>query len=186
MSALVEKKTGFDGSRTLIQGGFCAWCSAGSIFAQDMPTKVSATLRRWKAIAVATLRERHIHSSDSHTPLLQFCPARKRLIKRQFISRFQAAPSGEAARNARQSDRPVFQKIDKIVCSGFAFDIGGKRENDLRNPFAFEAFEQFLDPQIFGANMIERRNFSSERMIAAAERAGFLQRKDVCGLFDNA
>jgi hypothetical protein len=34
--------------------------------------------------------------------------------------------------------------------------------------------------------MIERRNFPSERMIAAAERAGFLQRKDVCRLFDNA
>jgi len=36
MSALVEKKTGLDGNRTLIQGGFCAWCNAGSIFAQDM------------------------------------------------------------------------------------------------------------------------------------------------------
>src|SRR6266699_996083 len=36
MSAFVEKKTGFDGSRTLIQGGFCARCNAGSIFAQDM------------------------------------------------------------------------------------------------------------------------------------------------------
>src|SRR3954466_7182653 len=36
MSALVEKKTGFDGSRTLIQGGFCAWCSDGSIFTQDI------------------------------------------------------------------------------------------------------------------------------------------------------
>jgi hypothetical protein len=36
ISALVEKKTGFDGSRTLIQGGFCAWCKAGSIFAQDI------------------------------------------------------------------------------------------------------------------------------------------------------
>ena len=36
MSALVEKKTGFDGRRTLIQGGFCAWCNAGSILAQDM------------------------------------------------------------------------------------------------------------------------------------------------------
>src|SRR5438874_11162455 len=36
MSALVEKKTGFDGSRTLIQGGFCAWCNAGSILTQDM------------------------------------------------------------------------------------------------------------------------------------------------------
>src|SRR5215475_4352604 len=36
MSALVEKKTGFDGSRTLIQGGFCDWCRAGSIFAHDI------------------------------------------------------------------------------------------------------------------------------------------------------
>jgi len=36
MSALVEKKIGFDGSRTLIQGGFRAWCNAGSIFAQGI------------------------------------------------------------------------------------------------------------------------------------------------------
>src|SRR3954462_3366527 len=36
ISAFVEKKTGFEGSRTLIQGGFCAWCRAGSIFAQDI------------------------------------------------------------------------------------------------------------------------------------------------------
>jgi len=36
MSAFVEKKTGFDGSRTLIQGGFCARCKAESIFAQDI------------------------------------------------------------------------------------------------------------------------------------------------------
>src|SRR5579884_37288 len=36
MSALVEKKTGLDGRRTLIQGGLRAWCNAGSIFAQGM------------------------------------------------------------------------------------------------------------------------------------------------------
>ena len=39
ISALVEKKTGFDGNRTLIQGGFCAWCNSGSIFAQDISKK---------------------------------------------------------------------------------------------------------------------------------------------------
>jgi hypothetical protein len=36
MSALVEKKTGLDGKRTLIQAGLCGWWRAGSIFAQDM------------------------------------------------------------------------------------------------------------------------------------------------------
>ena len=40
MSALVEKKTGFDGSRTLIQGGLCAWCKAESIFAHDIDQKL--------------------------------------------------------------------------------------------------------------------------------------------------
>jgi len=108
------------------------------------------------------------------------------LIERQFVSRFQTTPSGDAARNPRQSDRPVFQKIDEIICSRFAFNIGGKRENDLGNLFAIKAFDQFLNPQIFRANMIERRNFPSERMIAAPERPGFLQRENVRGLFDNA
>jgi hypothetical protein len=36
MSALVEKKIGLDGKRTLIQPGLCGWCKAGSIFPQDM------------------------------------------------------------------------------------------------------------------------------------------------------
>jgi len=39
INALVEKKTGFDGNRTLIQGGFFAWCRVGSIFAQDISKK---------------------------------------------------------------------------------------------------------------------------------------------------
>src|SRR3954467_15823927 len=40
ISALVEKKTGFDGNRTLIQGGFCVWCNAGSILAHDIAQKL--------------------------------------------------------------------------------------------------------------------------------------------------
>src|SRR3954467_2866852 len=41
INALVEKKTGFDGNRTLIQEGFCARCSAGSIFEQDILWEVT-------------------------------------------------------------------------------------------------------------------------------------------------
>src|SRR5512133_503428 len=40
ISALVEKKTGFDGNRTLIQGGFFAWCRVGSILAQNIEEKL--------------------------------------------------------------------------------------------------------------------------------------------------
>src|SRR5204863_6242761 len=44
ISALVEKNTGFDGKRTLIQAGLCGWCRAGSIFAHDMVEETNATL----------------------------------------------------------------------------------------------------------------------------------------------
>src|SRR5205823_13722515 len=44
ISAFVEKKTGFDGSRTLIHDGLCGWCRAGSIFAHDMIEQTNATL----------------------------------------------------------------------------------------------------------------------------------------------
>src|SRR5207244_4394440 len=43
ISAFVEKKTGFDGKRTLIQDGLCGWCNAGSIFAQDIVDQINET-----------------------------------------------------------------------------------------------------------------------------------------------
>jgi hypothetical protein len=58
MSALVEKKTGFDGKRTLIQEGLCAWCSAGSIFAQDIVDQISD--RRLEKQTNATISELNI------------------------------------------------------------------------------------------------------------------------------
>src|ERR1700737_3880108 len=57
MSALVEKKTGFDGKRTLIQGCVCAWCSAGSILAQDIVDQISD--RRLEKQTNPTLRIEH-------------------------------------------------------------------------------------------------------------------------------
>ena len=36
ISAFVEKKTGLEGSRTLIHSGFFAWCNDGSTFEQDI------------------------------------------------------------------------------------------------------------------------------------------------------
>ena len=53
ISALVEKKTGFEGSRTLIHRGLCAWCNAGSIFAHDISTKVT-TLKQLQKLKRST------------------------------------------------------------------------------------------------------------------------------------
>src|SRR5437764_335839 len=50
ISALVEKKTGLEGSRTLIQGGFCALCKPGSIFAHDISPQVNGALFKSKVV----------------------------------------------------------------------------------------------------------------------------------------
>ncbi len=80
ISALVEKKTGFDGSRTLIHGGFCAWCRIGSIFAQDISnksynvknvTKVKSlhmALTNAYAIIIAQLVEQFRFVRSRHSP----------------------------------------------------------------------------------------------------------------------
>ena len=61
-------------------------------------------------------------------------------------------------RDAREIRPLVLQKIDKIIGGGFAFDIGGEGENDFGKIFFLDALEQFLDPQIFRTNVIERRD----------------------------
>src|SRR5262249_5812070 len=90
ISAFVEKKTGFDGNRTLIQGGFCAWCNAGSIFAQD--TRESYNVKR---VTKGKLR-------PTRLPLqrLKPGPSRQGLIKCEFIGRFETASGWQTARDS--------------------------------------------------------------------------------------
>src|SRR5437762_3538756 len=68
MRALVEKKTGLDGSRTLIHGGFWVRCNAGSIFAQDMAKKVT-TLQKLQKLKRSAARDSW--RSEEHTSELQ-------------------------------------------------------------------------------------------------------------------
>src|SRR5436190_20452421 len=120
ISAFVEKKMGFDGSRTLIQGGFCAWCNSGSIFAQDIEERlVTGSLKSKLTVSSRASEGPHIRgvrytnvcvtvfetvrsvvvfaTRDDHA--LQLCAPRKRGGKRQFISRCKPAD----CRNARSN-----------------------------------------------------------------------------------
>jgi hypothetical protein len=67
ISDFVEKKTGFDGNRTLIQGGFFAWCRAGSILAQDISKKSYnvKNVTKVKSLLIALINA--YAASSSHT-----------------------------------------------------------------------------------------------------------------------
>src|SRR5207249_9158577 len=99
ISAFVEKKTGLDGSRTLIHAGFCGWCNAGSIFMQDISMKRNSTLKRRKGIVGTPLASRGIERLP-----LQFSAPRKRSRERQFIGRFKSSAGRNATGNPRKAD----------------------------------------------------------------------------------
>jgi hypothetical protein len=67
ISALVEKKTGFDGNRTLIQGGFCPWCRAESILAQDISNKSYNVKNVTKVKSLRIARTNAYAASSSRT-----------------------------------------------------------------------------------------------------------------------
>src|SRR5262249_12351781 len=48
------------------------------------------------------------------------------------------------------------------------------------------AIHQFFNAQIFGTDMVERRDLAAERMVTAAKCTGLFQRKNVGRLFCNA
>ena len=60
--------------------------------------------------------------------------------------------------DAREHDAFIFQKIDKIICSCLAFDIGRERENNFGKFFFLNTGEKLVDAQIFRPDVIERRN----------------------------
>ena len=111
MRALVERKTGLDGSRTLIHGGFWVRCNAGSIFAQDMAKKVTTLqkLQKLKRSAAGDSRVRRWRPGGSEPLPLEPCTPRKRGRERQFIGRFKAAAGRNATRDTRERDRFVLK-----------------------------------------------------------------------------
>jgi hypothetical protein len=72
ISALVEKKTGFDGNRTLIQGGFFAWCRVGSIFAQDISKKSYNVKNVTKVKLLSSPKERVVRTSRTYSKQFRF------------------------------------------------------------------------------------------------------------------
>jgi hypothetical protein len=73
--ALVEKKTGLEGNRTLIHSGFLAWCNEGSTFEQDIsagkllvrPLKNNARSSGVTGVAELSLGFRRIQDGDRQT-----------------------------------------------------------------------------------------------------------------------
>ena len=91
MSALVEKKTGFDGSRTLIQGGFCAWCKAGSIFAQDIKRRLSTSKGLKSKLRPTQFR---FNAAQLRSPRRSV-----RSIKRELVSRLETTAGRQPVRD---------------------------------------------------------------------------------------
>ncbi len=61
-------------------------------------------------------------------------------------------------RDSGQGDVLVTQEINQVIRRRLAFDICGKRENELTKLSRADAVQQLPDPQIFRRDVVERRN----------------------------
>ena len=110
INALVEKKTGFDGSRTLIHGGFCVWCNVGSIFAQDISSESYNVTKVTKVKSRSPLSFRAKSSRNA----ARF--ARKgRAFKPRGITRSQSAGSFDPETFGAQDDWTFTSKCHSFV-----------------------------------------------------------------------
>src|SRR5438552_240499 len=68
----------------------------------------------------------------------------------------------------------------------FGFAVRAARRNHFGGMFAFHASDERGDPQIVGADVIERRDAAAQRVVSAAEDAGPFDGQDVRRLLDHA
>src|SRR5205823_10740231 len=99
---------------------------------------------------------------------------------------FETAAGWDAAGDAGERDRFALQKVDDVIRGRFTFDIRGQRKNNFRNFFPIDATHQFFNAQIFGSDMVERRNLAAERVISTAKCTRLFQRENVSRLFLDA
>src|SRR5215471_248567 len=103
-----------------------------------------------------------------------------------FVSVFEVAADGQAARDASDTHAERLEQLGEIDGRGFALHarIGG--EDDLFHPRLFETHQKLAHAEVLGADAVERRERAEEDVVAATELAGTLEGEKIVGLLHHA
>ena len=104
----------------------------------------------------------------------------------KFISGFQTASSRHPL--GKPGNRKAFDAIEnlsEIIRGRFTLDVRTQRENYFGESSSPQSLEQFTNAQFLRADVIKRRNASSQRMVMPSKSTGPLKRKNVGRLLDD-
>src|ERR1022692_3170729 len=106
--------------------------------------------------------------------------------QRDLVGVLELAADRQAAGGPGDPDSERLDQPGQVRRRRLAFQVGVGRENQLGNGAVGQPRHQFLDPQILGADPVNRADRAAEDMVAAAELADLLNRRDVLRLFHHA
>lgn len=103
-----------------------------------------------------------------------------------LVGVFESAAGREPVGDPGEGDAGGFEEFDEVVGCRLAFDIRAQREDNFGGLAGARSFEERLNSELVGADVVQGSQPTSERVVEAAERAGFFDREDVGGLLDDA
>src|SRR5690606_20617689 len=103
-----------------------------------------------------------------------------------LVGVLEVAAYGQSTRKPRQAQPQVLEQPGEVGRGGLALEVGVGGQDDLGDLAVGEPLQQFLDPQLVGADALDRADRAAEDVVATAELAGALDRHDVLGLLHHA
>src|SRR4051794_35731312 len=99
---------------------------------------------------------------------------------------FEAAAGGQTLGETGHLHWQLAKQLRHIICSRFALHICAESEDDLRWRLRLHALDQCLNSQLLWADVLERRDATTERVVEPAECARAFNRKDLRRLLNDA
>src|SRR6266508_1104899 len=103
-----------------------------------------------------------------------------------LVGVLEVAADRQAAGDPGDPDAERGEQTGHVHGGGLALDVGVGRQDDLADPVRLQAGEQLPDPQVVGADPLDRADRPAEHVVAAAELLGALDRHQVAWLLDHA
>ena len=92
----------------------------------------------------------------------------------------------QSVRELGDPQRIGFEPFGEVVRGGLPFERGVHGKHDLVDPARGHALDQLADGEILGANAFERRETSTEHVVAAGEQLCPVERPQVGDILDHA
>lgn len=96
------------------------------------------------------------------------------------------AASRQAVCDAGYGNALRSENLGEVVRCRLAFHIGAECQNDFRGAVFFDPMKKRINAELFGADVVERRESSTQRVVKSTKNTAAFERENIGCLFDYA